>query len=733
MRHKPLARFTAAAILFSVGLISSFAAQTAAKQSGKAAQNTTQSNGVRLPEVHLDGAYFTRDGKRFIPMGAHWVPAKTAMQWPVQWDPKDIEADFAKMHELGYSIVRLDVMWAWFEPRPGDYNPVAFQQLDYLVSLAHKYQIYLHPSLFIGGEVGEAYWDVPWRHGRHPHADPEMLRLETNLAAEFGRHYANESAIIGWDLTDEPPFWIVGGMTTDAMAVNWTRLIVDGVREYDKLHPVVVGTSGEEITHGPFRADNIAKFVDFLSVHPFTLYAPDLFPDALLSARGTYGAAFEITLSQGAGRPVMIHEMGASTAQFSPERIASYDRAQIYSGIGAGSIGVDLWCYTDASPEQFHKVPYLRTPQETGWGMTSWDRQDKPLAREFKKFSQVVGQLDLTGIAPAPADIGIVIPDEWAKAHGDFSHFGLTGPEVTPYVSTSDGDAMPGRPQPDVSRANQWLMSSALTSFILARRASLKADFPREYADWAKRPMLFMPSPITSTADPFLAHVHSDFYEKAKQYVENGGFLYASVASDGSIPDMASLFGVRLVDRAPSSEVTLKIVAPFGDLKPGDTFHYSVPTQTIESWGTLLEVTTGKVIAVDQNNRPALVANTLGRGKSLLSAYPLEHYLANVPSVFDQPEKTHRIYKAFGDWVGLKPAFRTDQPSVEVSALNGDHRGYVVLVNHSAEPQKVTVFTTSGVHSVSRIAPEGVKPMQIEGSSWKMELGSYEGAIVEWK
>ena len=733
MRHKPLARFTAAAILFSVGLISSFAAQTAAKQNGEAAQNTTQSNGVRLPEVHLDGAYFTRDGKRFIPMGAHWVPAKTAMQWPVQWDPKDIEADFAKMHELGYSIVRLDVMWAWFEPRPGDYNPVAFQQLDYLVSLAHKYQIYLHPSLFIGGEVGEAYWDVPWRHGRHPHADPEMLRLETNLAAEFGRHYANESAIIGWDLTDEPPFWIVGRMTTDAMAVNWTRLIVDGVREYDKLHPVVVGTSGEEITHGPFRADNIAKFVDFLSVHPFTLYAPDLFPDALLSARGTYGAAFEITLSQGAGRPVMIHEMGASTAQFSPERIASYDRAQIYSGIGAGSIGVDLWCYTDASPEQFHKVPYLRTPQETGWGMTSWDRQDKPLAREFKKFSQVVGQLDLTGIAPAPADIGIVIPDEWAKAHGDFSHFGLTGPEVTPYVSTSDGDAMPGRPQPDVSRANQWLMSSALTSFILARRASLKADFPREYADWAKRPMLFMPSPITSTADPFLAHVHSEFYEKVKQYVENGGFLYASVASDGSIPDMASLFGVRLVDRAPSSEVTLKIVAPFGDLKPGDTFHYSVPTQTIESWGTLLEVTTGKVIAVDQNNRPALVANTLGRGKSLLSAYPLEHYLANVPSVFDQPEKTHRIYKAFGDWVGLKPAFRTDQPSVEVSALNGDHRGYVVLVNHSAEPQKVTVFTTSGAHSVSRIAPEGVKPMQIEGSSWKMELGSYEGAIVEWK
>jgi beta-galactosidase len=730
MSHKPLGRCLVVALFFSV--ISTHIAVAAATTAGQV-QNKDQTTTAPLPEVQLDGTYFTRNGKRFIPVGAHWVPAKAAMKWPVQWDPKEIEADFAKMHELGYNIVRIDMMWAWFEPRPGDYNPVAFQQLDYLVSLGHKYRIYIHPSLFIGGEVGEAYWDVAWRHGRHPYADPEMLHLEINLATEFGRHYANESGIIAWDLTDEPPFWIVGDSTTDAMAINWTRLIVDGIRQYDKLHAIVVGTSGQEISHGPFRADDISKFVNFFSVHPFTLYAPELFPDALLSARGTYGAAFEIALSQGAGRPVMIHEMGGSTVQFAPERVAAYDRAQIYSGIGAGSIGVDLWCYADASPQQFHKVPYLRTPQETGWGMTTWDRQDKPLAREFNKISQVVGRLDLAGIAPAPADIGIVIPDEWAKPHGDFSHFGLTGPEVTPYVSTADADAIPGRPQPDVSSANRWLISSVLTSFILARQAHLKADFPREYADWATRPILFMPSPITSTADPFLAHVHSDFYEKARKYVEDGGFLYASVASDGAVPNMDSLFGARLVDRAISSEVTLTITAPFGDLKPGDTFHYVVPTQTIESWGTILEVSTGKVIAVDQDNRPALITNEIGRGKTLLSAYALEHYLANVPAAFDKPEHTHRIYEAFRDWVGIKPAFRADQALVEVSALNGDHRGYVVVVNHSAEQQNVTVSTTTGAHSISRITHQGATPIAMNGSSWKMALDPYDGAILEWK
>jgi len=693
---------------------------------------TTVATIRKLPPVHLDGQYFMRDGKRFLPVGAHWVPAKAAMQWPVQWDTVDIEADFAKMHELGYSIVRFDMMWAWFEPRPGDYNPVAFQQLDYLVSLAHKYQIYLNPSLFIGGEVGEAYWDVPWRHGRHPHSDPEMLRLETNLAAEFGRRYANESGIIAWDLTDEPPFWVVQAQTTDAMAINWTRLIADAIRREDKLHPIVVGTSGEEIGHGPFRPDNIAKEVDFFSVHPFTIYSSDLFPDPMLSERGTYGAAFEIALSSGAGHPAMIHEMGGSTAQYSPERVALYDRLQIYSGLAAGSIGVDLWCYTDASPAQFHKAPYLRTPQETRWGMTTWDRQDKPLATEFKKFSKIVGQLDLTGVKPAPAEVAILIPGEWARTHGDFSRFGLTGPEVTPYVSTFDGDAIPGQAPPSTSADNSWLISSTLNSFILAHRAGLKADFPREYDDWAKRPMLFLPSPLTSTAS-VITHVHSDFYEKARKYVESGGFLYASVAADAAIPDMETIFGARLVDTAVVSDVTLKIVEPFGGLKPGDTFHYSAPGASPRVWGSLLEVTGGRVIALDQDGRPALVTNTIGSGKTLLSAYPIETYLANSPAAFEKAENTHRLYEAFRNWTGVKPLFQSDQPSVEVTSLRGDDHGYAVVVNHSAQAYKVTISTSLPVKTARQIGQESFKALPVEGSTWKMDVEPYEAAIVEWK
>ncbi|MGC2646209.1 MAG: beta-galactosidase, partial [Candidatus Sulfotelmatobacter sp.] len=106
---------------------------------------------AHLPAVHLDGNYFSRDGHRFIPVGANWVPAKAAMQWPTQWDPKAIEADFKRMHELGFNTIRLDFVWAWIEPRPGDYDPDAFRKIDFLISLANRYHIYLHPSLLIGG------------------------------------------------------------------------------------------------------------------------------------------------------------------------------------------------------------------------------------------------------------------------------------------------------------------------------------------------------------------------------------------------------------------------------------------------------------------------------------------------------------------------------------------------------------------------------------------------------
>lgn len=678
---------------------------------------------MTLAPVTLSENYFSRAGSHFMPIGAHWVPAKTGLQWALQWDEADIAADFAKMKDLGFNTVRFDLFWAWFEPRPGMYNPEAFQQFDTFIRLAHEYEIYLHPTLFIGGEVGEAFWDVPWRQGRHPHADPEMLRLQTDHAAEFARRYRGESAILAWDLTDEPPYWIVVDQTTDAMAINWTRLVAGAIRRYDPGHVLCVGTSMEDVSHGPFRPDNLSAEVDFFSVHPYSIYTLDRFPDPMLSERGTYGGAFQTTLSRGAGRPVMIHEFGASSAQYSPERIASFDRVTLFSGLAAGACGFLPWCYTDAAPELYKQVPYLRAPHETQFGLTTWDRQDRPRGKVLREFSKILAQMDFNDLQPAPGDAALIVPYEWAKPHGDFSRFGLTGPGAIPYAATQDGF--------ETGDDNVWLTRSLLNTFILARRAGLRVDMPREYTDWQSHPVLLLPSPLTAT-ERNLTHIHTAFWDEVREYVRNGDIAYISLCADAAIPGMAELCGASLADHASVGEVALTFVKQFGDIEAGTVFHYAADSANPRHWCLVLDVTDGEVIAIDQDGRPALVAHSFGKGKTLVSGYPLETYLAVRPSVFEHTEKTHRIYRALMQWAGFVPLFATDVPGVEVAALNGSGRGYAVLANHQPGSSLVAVTSRVPLRSVVVITADGKRSIPLNENTWQMEITGYDGAVVEW-
>ncbi|MGA9595422.1 MAG: beta-galactosidase, partial [Acidimicrobiia bacterium] len=639
---------------------------------------------MTLTPVSLTGRYAVRDGRPFIPIGAHWVPAVEALSWPLEWNEESIEADFQTMKDLGYNIVRIDLFWAWFEPRPGSFNEEAFSQIDHLIELCHRFEIYLHPTLFIGGEVGEAYWDVPWRDGRHPHADPEMLRLQAAHASEFARRYAGEPAILAWDLTDEPPFWIVGSETTDAMAVEWTRCLSEAIRKHDPGTPICVGTADQDLLHGPFRPDMIVDHIDFLSVHPYPIYAPQLFPDPLLSERVTYCSAFQVVLSAGAGKAAMVHELGASSAQYDPQRIALFDRVSMYSALGNGTNGLVLWCHTDAAPETFERLPYLRAPHETQFGLTTWDRKHRPAGSELREMSSVLDQMDLADIDLASADAALVVPYEWSKPYGDFSRSGLAEPQSIPYASVqdvhTDGNAA----------LNEWLMGALLSTFINGRRAGLAVAMPREYSDLDRYPMLLLPSPVTST-EYNLVHLHTTFWKTAEQYVRDGGSIYASVCADAAIPEMHELFGAILADHTPVDTVELTIVEPIGSLEAGETFSYKVDPRNVSEWPAIIEPRGGTIVAVDADGRPAIIANQHGSGHTLLSAFPLECYQARTPNAFSTGEPTHRLYRALAEWSGITPFMTTDQPSVEVGILSGDHEGYAVVTRHTAATAPVTV------------------------------------------
>ena len=243
--------------------------------------------------------------------------------------------------------------------------------------------------------------------------------------------------------------------------------------------------------------------------------------------------------------------------------------------------------------------------------------------------------------------------------------------------------------------------------------------------------MLLLPSPLTSSK-PNLVHVHTIFWQRTKEYVRGGGVLYASLNGESAIPEMEELFGARLADRMPARDLKIRMVEPFGQLKPGDEFSFAAGGAAGD-WGALLEPRGGKVIATDQNGRPALIVHTFGKGKVLTCAFPIEKYLARVTSAYEAGDSTHRIYQALAEWAGVQPLFRSDRPDVEAAALTGHGRGYVVLTNHSDNAQTVTVTARKAPRRVGLLTADSVTPIELHGSAFTVQVAPFGGEIVEYQ
>jgi endo-1,4-beta-mannosidase len=697
---------------------------------------------MTLTPIHLEGTYLKNRQRRFIAMGAHWV-ASSGLHWPLEWQPDELRGDFAAMKALGFNAVRIDLFWAWFEPYPGVYNPKAFDQLDEFVRLAHEFEIYLHPCFFIGGETG--YYDIPYRHGRHPHADPEMLRLQTNHAYQVALRYKDEPAILAWDLTDEPPFWIVRPPhTSDAMAINWTRLVAGAVRRADPNHLICVGTDQEDLHRGPFRPDNLVDEVDFFSCHQYPIYAMNLFPDAMLSQRMTYAGAFQTTLSCGAGRPVMIHELGASAAQYLPEVIAQYERTSIYSALAAGANGFLLWDVIDASPKAWQRAPYKIVPHETQFGLLTHERTPRPAGLAFQEITRVLAQLDLNGVEPEPASAALVVPFEWSKTEGDYSQMGMENPAAGQYLAhNQENGLVQGLPRHSFDDENLEFMRAQLSAFILLRQSGQKVALLREKQAWQQAPMLFLPSPLTGT-ECDITHVHTTFWDEVRTYINEGGVVYASVGADAAIPEMEDLFGAKLVDHRPAGEALLKITSPFGGLQPGDTFTFHGDAGNHRLWPATLKVMGGEVIAEDEAGRPVLVVKRHAKGMAVLCAIPFEAMLGATPAAFEgeQPacrlapacsrHERWRIYQAVAQEAGVAAVMRTNHPLVEAGSLPGKGRGYTVVVNHSAQDVTVELSSKNPMKHVRQVAAGGSLGLTGKQNTWTVTVPAWDGILLAW-
>jgi beta-galactosidase len=682
--------------------------------------------------VHRGRHYLERDGRSIVPVGAHYVPVE-GPDWPWRVGPEAFDRAFAAMAAAGLDTVRIDLLWSAVEPEPGRYDADHLAALDAILAAARRHGLLLHPTFFIGGEVGDAYWDIPWRAGRQPHRDPELLALQAAHVAEFAERWRGDPAILAWDLTDEPPLWLFGD-TTDDDARTWTAALATSLRAVDPDHLVTIGTASQEIGVGPFRADVVADQLDFTTVHPYPTYSPELVPDSLLSSRMTHAAAFETALAAGAGRPVMLHEYGVSSAQFDPDLAAAYDRLLAWSSFGRGSIGFLAWCWTDAEPAAFRRVPYVRQPHETQFGVTDHRGELRPRGRVLSEVAAVMAVMaddldELAGDGPVTM-AAIPVPHEYVRPY-DPAAFGLDDAPAGSYV--------PAERTWTPERDHRPLIRGWLNGFVLAARAGASVAFARERLDdtWPDVPLMLVPAPLTSTSSSLL-HVRTSFWQGASDHLGRGRAVWLSMAADAALPEMGALAGCHLADRAPADRSgTLRFVRPWGRFAAGDELLLPDGDGTLATRWARLALDDGEVVALDADGGPGLVVTRRGPGVVAVCAAPVELLLAAKPDAHGPLDRSWGLYAGLLAEADIHEPASVDHPDVTCGTLQGRAGRLVVLTNHGAADLKVAVRLPLGAVAIRRFAAGGVVALgpgrpSDAGLAIDLDLPAHGFAVVGW-
>jgi hypothetical protein len=288
-------------------------------------------------ETDVSGTAFTPFGTNYYDpesYGTHEVwdnPAFTAPNPIGNFDSIRTRNHFAQLQGIGVNVIRIFLSSMKFEPTRYTLDEASFQKVDKIISLAKEYDLRI---IFDLVEVWEGAPQTGWLSWDYYSDEVSLDGLEY-LVKAFGDRYKDEPAIFAWDLTNEPyvkwtdgpmdALWIdwihlkyanedslsdawpdyplsgenwdnpyIPSETTnnpndqrlfdfqlfrDDVAYNWTKRLVEAIREVDSKHMITVGLIQWSIPfkqnieqpggYAGFNPQKIAPLLDYVSVHGY--------------------------------------------------------------------------------------------------------------------------------------------------------------------------------------------------------------------------------------------------------------------------------------------------------------------------------------------------------------------------------------------------------------------------------------------------------------------------------
>jgi endoglucanase len=164
-------------------------------------------------------------------------PERSAAFWR-QWRETYItKGDIDRIKAMGFNSVRVPIHWKFFASDDGE----GFRLMDRLVAWARQDGIYIIIDMHCapGGQTGtniDDSYGYPWLY-----SDQEAQAQTIAVWRRIAKHYANEPAVLGYDLLNEPIPHYPQLQRYNSDLEPLYRRIVAAVREVDRNHVVILG------------------------------------------------------------------------------------------------------------------------------------------------------------------------------------------------------------------------------------------------------------------------------------------------------------------------------------------------------------------------------------------------------------------------------------------------------------------------------------------------------------
>jgi endo-1,4-beta-mannosidase len=412
-------------------------------------------------------------------------------------------------------------------------------------------------------------------------------------------------------------------------AYTWTALVKNAILAEDNTRPISSGMHGLSAGGSNWLIQDQGRLCDYVTTHPYPSPSIGADTEPYNGLKPTIMPTAQSEYYSGvAGKPCIIQEQGAFSHMIGNAKMAA-DWLRI-NVLSALANGLKgyLW-WCAMEHTHLRQAPYSWCNMERPLGILDGERQPKPLAKEMQKVSALIEKL----------------PKEFTKKY--------------------DGVCLLTK------EINKYNVGSA--SYILAKQAGLNLKIQNEGGYPDKASLYVMPC-ITGWAV-----LHARTLDFIRERVYNDGATLLVTFDGGHFDEIENMFGF-CSNGFVVKNARHKAKFSFGEI------NYSVNTEV------LIEPTTAKVLAENENGNPVFLVNDYGKGKVYFLNMPLESKAMIEPDALNpiKAQPLYKIYQHVAENLIDKTLVKNYNPNVGVSYCNGSDGGqYVFLINYSNEKQVV--------------------------------------------